>query len=264
MPMAFTLIELLVVIAIIAILAAMLLPALSRAKQRAMTIGCLNNLKQLQLCWHLYAVDNRDVLPPNNSVADILTGSTLSAGGSWCTNNARYDADPAGISHGLLFPYNTSLSIYRCPADRSTLEGSNHAPGTPRLRSYNMSQSVNGYPEFNPQLSSYIPSFRTLTSIRVPSTSKLMVFIDVHEDSIYDALFGIPTKQWWGETKSWWDIPANRHSQGSNLSFADGHAEAWKWRAPKSVRVKWSPQPVIPEELPDFVKLSGSVRQNLD
>ena len=88
---AFTLIELLVVIAIIAILAAMLLPALNKAKARAVTLSCLSSLKQLQTCWHLYAVDNQNTLPPNNSVADLTSGSVLAGGASWCTNNARYD-----------------------------------------------------------------------------------------------------------------------------------------------------------------------------
>ncbi len=86
---AFTLIELLVVIAIIAILAGLLLPALSKAKSEAQSIACLNNLRQLQLCWHLYAHDNNDTLPPNNYVYDVNTGGPLLLSLSWCLGNTR-------------------------------------------------------------------------------------------------------------------------------------------------------------------------------
>src|SRR5438132_12753921 len=94
---AFTLIELLVVIAIIAILAGLLLPALSRAKSEAHSIACLNNLRQLQLCWHLYAHDNNDTLPPNNYVYDVNTGGPLLLSLSWCLGNTRTDTNTSNI-----------------------------------------------------------------------------------------------------------------------------------------------------------------------
>ena len=87
----FTLIELLVVIAIIGILAALLLPVLSRAKDRALTVACLNNLKQLQVCWQLYADDNNDILPPNNFVYDIFSQQPIDSADSWCTNLAPFE-----------------------------------------------------------------------------------------------------------------------------------------------------------------------------
>lgn len=259
---AFTLIELLVVIAIIAILAALLLPALSRAKDRGARIACLSNLRQLSACWHLYAVDNGDVLPPNNSVADVMSGNFLAAGASWCTNITRFDVDPIGIKNGLLFPYNQSLPIYKCPADRSFVETRAGAKlSQPRWRSYNMSQSINGWPEFEGSLSAWIPSFKKLTDIRTPPPTQLMTFLDVHEDSIFDSLFGMPTRQFWGDTRHWWDIPASRHNQGANLSFADGHAEYWKWRVPKVVRLRFSIQEVPESESSDYLRLQDAIRQ---
>src|SRR5262245_26560089 len=98
---AFTLIELLVVIAIIAILAALLLPALSKSKAQALSVACMNNLKQLQACWHLYAVDNADLLPPNNFVYN-LDSNVIASSVSWCPGIARLDTTTSHIESGVL------------------------------------------------------------------------------------------------------------------------------------------------------------------
>ena len=262
---AFTLIELLVVIAIIAILAALLLPALSNAKARTLSMACMNNLKQLEICWHLYATDHTDFLPPNNFIGDVNSLTTLDANASWCTNWAPYDIDPGGIRNGLLFPYNTSMGIYHCPGDKSTVQTRD---GTPlpqqRLRSYNMSLSVNGSPAMDALLAAQIPIYRRFTEIRDPNPSTLFVFLDVHEDEITDTTFGMPPLVVYGDVKTWWDIPANRHSQGSNLSFADGHVEHWKWRVPKHVVARFQIQPVPDEELPDYRRVQSGYRQNFN
>jgi len=259
---AFTLIELLVVIAIIAILAALLLPALAKAKQKAWNVVCLNSLKQLETCRHLYAMDHNDTLVPNNSVFNIATTNTLAAGISWCPGYARYDPSPTNIESGMLFPYNRSVAIYHCPADRSTVETLGGTKLTElRNRSYNMSQSVNGYPEYDSFIFKYIPYFKKFTQIKNPNPSACMVFIDEHEDTLIDAQFGMPTLNY-GNRNTWWDMPASRHNQAGNLSFADGHVEHWRWRVPK-VFGGWTAY-IASGERPDYDRVSAAIRQTFD
>jgi prepilin-type N-terminal cleavage/methylation domain-containing protein len=173
---AFTLIELLVVIAIIGILAALILPALAGAKTRALSFACMNNLKQLQLCAHLYGGDNGDSLPPNNFVYDLSSDQPLDSGPSWCTNVAIFDTNSVGITSGMLFPYNTSVPIYHCPADQSTVQTYDGTILTQtRLRSYNMSQSVNGL-TYSTNIAAEIPHYSKFTQIKNPTPMDLIFF----------------------------------------------------------------------------------------
>jgi prepilin-type processing-associated H-X9-DG protein len=100
-----------------------------------------------------------------------------------------------------------------------------------------MSLSINGASELDPN-SWYLPSFKKFTQIRNPDPAKLFAFLDVQEDEIWDATFGMPNSEFFPGWQVWWDIPSSRHSQGGNLSFADGHVEHWKWRVPRPSQTK--------------------------
>jgi prepilin-type N-terminal cleavage/methylation domain-containing protein/prepilin-type processing-associated H-X9-DG protein len=246
----FTLVELLAVIAIIGILSALLLPALSQAKQRTQTIACLNNLKQLQLCWLMYGHDNDDVIPPNNFVYYVSMGSTNSPTlgedkMTWCRGLAPLDTNEISAATSLLFLYNQNAAIYHCPADRSTI--TDH-PDRLRKRSYNASNSANCTDDNH---------FRKSSEIKVATA--LFVFIDTDENDIWDSTFGvIPSDNpYWPDY--WLDIPADRHRQGGNLTFADGHAEHWKWRAGKN-ELSLGQRAVNDNDLKDLQRLQQCIK----
>jgi prepilin-type N-terminal cleavage/methylation domain-containing protein/prepilin-type processing-associated H-X9-DG protein len=265
----FTLIEMLMVTAIIAILTAMLLPALASAKARARNIACQNNLLQLQVCLQLYTLDNSDYFVPNNSIA-VFSGTTNiswqdTAGMSWLPDDSAItEIDPSNIVNGLLFQYNTSLPIYHCPSDYSTLQTPDgQSTGQLRWRSYNLSQSVNGYPQGNTETYGYIPAWTKFTEVNQPPCSQLFSFIDENSDSIEDAEFGNPPvgSPFYAQNE-WWDMPSDRRDQAANVAFADGHVEHWKWNVPK---IFYYPgQGVASGEMPDFQRVQAAMRQLYD
>lgn len=215
---AFTLIELLVVIAIIAILASLLLPALSKAKQKGLGIKCLSNLKQLQICFAMYCDDNDGKVPLNLVTGPMGNQATTN---SWITGDARLEFQPSSITNGALWRYNTAKDIYRCPADRSTVVG---FPRILRFRSFSMTTGV-GHERPSD------PSFRSvfkMSGMTDPAPARASVFLDEDDYSIQNGAIGIEPRH--SGAFQHWNLPASRHNYAGAASFGDGHAEILKWK----------------------------------
>jgi len=257
----FTLIELLVVIAIIAILAAMLLPALGKAKLKAQGIQCMNNHRQLALAWRMYSEDNRDVLV----YASWLGGGDPRDPFSWC--NDVMDFNPANrgnwdinwdITKRPLWQYNKNANIYKCPADHSGM----NVPSVgwkPRVRTISMNLYLGGFDGTDGGWSAadsyriYYKMSEIISPVGPPD--KIFIFLDEREDCInwgnymtqmqgyYTA--GSPNTLNPSLYQFDQDLPAFYHNNGCGLSFVDGHSELHRWLDPRTMPPLYStiPQP---------------------
>ena len=234
-PQGFTLIELLVVIAIIAILAAMLLPALGKAKSRAQGIQCLNNNKQFVLAWQMFAEDNSDTL--------LTCQDGVGGRSNWITGNLDFSANRSNwdiqqdIAKSPMWTYcGKAAKLYKCPADHTQVTANGQR--WDRVRSMSMSQVFARGEWLDGNGSAGSPKWRKYSKMStIKNPVKTHVFVEEHPDSINDAAFAVQMKGNQGSdpiTSAWIvDMPASFHSGACAFSFSDGHAEIHKWKGSK-------------------------------
>lgn len=246
----FTLVELLIVISIIATLAGLLLPALAKAKSKGYRVSCLNNLKQMNIAWLSYSHD-QGRLPETyffHPTGAINTNTWVR--GSVDDQPVFGRVDPGmhdstnvnALQAGTLWKYLSSPNIYRCPADRS------HKGGVPRVRSYSINSWMGGM--HLPGQDNY-RVFRKEADIVDPSPADAAVFIDEHENSINEGWFVIDMLG-----RGFFDAPSTRHGNSFTLTFADGHAEAWKLLSAGTL--KWAHLPIPPSSDSERLRLSAT------
>jgi prepilin-type processing-associated H-X9-DG protein len=173
--------------------------------------------EQLQLGWHMYVDDHADVMPPS-------AGRGAQNIGCWVLGDVRVSAALTNLETGVLFPYVRSTGLYRCPADRSTVQG---VPKRLRPRSYSINGQLNALEGYGEDVPYFVA--QKVTGIPLPGPSQLIVFIDEGERSIGWGDFGWANK----DTPTWVSMPADRHNQSGSLSFGDGHVAPVRWKSPK-------------------------------
>jgi len=239
---AFTLIELLVVIAIIAVLMAILMPALNRAREQGQRAVCLSNLKQLTLAWIMYADENDDKIVNGeaagggNGLATIPTsgrhkGEQWWVGGDcgdfWAGEHLPREIQLNAIRNGALFPYCKKETLYRCPTG---VRG--------EMRTYTIGDSMNGIPrsgthhdnKVGVRVGRTVLWIKKRTEITSPGPAQRLVFLD--EGRITPDSYATHYVN-----ERWWDPPFVRHGDGTNVSFADGHSDYWKYMGRKTIEI---------------------------